>query len=210
MDKIQKTKAQKLVRQTNVLESLKDIGSATSKSLKKDLFEGTSEAIFDQILGGRQEKKYSGDIVAGESIEISDVFSGKAEENKKLKAQITLEKSLLEEERVQVEKKTNELKLQLHAISQEVVTLVQSTQNLSQEVQIAAMQAPIEPGVYHVIFFQKLLEFIKSFRKKIEDASIWLQSVNKRAMKKNYWSLYKQHGSKFLLSPDHYLQRSAG
>jgi len=54
------------------------------------------------------------------------------------------------------------------------------------------------------------LEFMKSFRKKIEDAQIWLHASNKRAEKKNFWSTYKKHGSKFLLSPDHYLQRSAG
>ena len=93
---------------------------------------------------------------------------------------------------------------------QEVVTLAQSTQDLAQEVEIAAIQAPANPGIYHLVFFERLLEFITSFRKKIENAGHWLSAVNKRADKKNYWSIYKKHGSKFLLSPDHYLQRSAG
>jgi hypothetical protein len=72
------------------------------------------------------------------------------------------------------------------------------------------MQAPIEPGVYHLIFFEKLLEFIKSFRKNIGQAKVWLQSSNKRAQKKNYWASYKKHGGKFLLAADHYVSRSAG
>ena len=72
------------------------------------------------------------------------------------------------------------------------------------------MQAPVEPGVYHVIFFEKLLEFVKSFRKKIEDAAVWLHATNSRAEKKNYWSRYKKHGGKFLLAADHYLTSSAG
>src|SRR4030065_534669 len=63
----------------------------------------------------------------------------------------------------------------------------ETTQDLGQELQIASMQAPVEPGLYHVIFFEKLLEFLKSFRKKIEAGSIWLQATNKRAAKKIYW-----------------------
>ncbi|MBI1864082.1 hypothetical protein HYS03_02635 [Candidatus Woesebacteria bacterium] len=201
VDKTQKQKAQKAIRQTNVLESLKDVGAGLAP---------TSEEFFNQLFGPRPEKKYSGDITPGESLEIKDVFTGRSEENQKLKSQIFLERRLSQEEKARVEKKSNELKLQLHAIMQEVLALAQTTQNLGQEVKVAAMQAPIEPGIYHVVFFEKLLEFIKSFRKKIEDAGVWLHASNKRAEKKNYWNMYKKKGSSFLLAPDHYLQRSAG
>ncbi|OGM76090.1 hypothetical protein A2210_02130 [Candidatus Woesebacteria bacterium RIFOXYA1_FULL_40_18] len=209
MDKAQKLKNSKTLRQANVLESLKDISGGTVKSLKSDLFEKTGGEFFSQLFGPR-EKKYSGDIIPGETLEFSDVFSGKQEENKKLKGQIALERQLVQEEKSRIDKKSNELKLQLHAIMQEVLALAQTTQNIGQEVEIASIQAPVNPGVYHVIFFEKLLEFIKSFRRKIEDAGVWLHASNEKALKKNYWGLYKKHGSKFLLSPDHYLQRSAG
>jgi hypothetical protein len=72
------------------------------------------------------------------------------------------------------------------------------------------VEVPNNPGIYHVIFFEKILEFLKSFRQKIDQASVWLGSANKRAEKKNYWSMFKKKGSSFLLSPDHYSQRSAG
>ena len=114
------------------------------------------------------------------------------------------------EEKRRVEEKGNELRLKLHALMQEIYNLAKTTQGLGEQVEVAAMQAPANPGVYHVIFFEKLLEFIKSFRKKIEDAGIWLQAANKRSEKKNYWAMYKKKGSSFLLAPDHYLQRSAG
>jgi len=210
MDKGQKSKLQKQMRRQNVLEALKDIGSGTSQSLKKDLLEGTSKDALDQIFGFREPKKYQAEMAPGESVEFDEVFSGKYEENKKLKDQLALERRLRDEERALIERKGNELKLQLHAIMQEVVALAQSTQDLAQEVEIAAIQAPANPGIYHLVFFERLLEFITSFRKKIENAGHWLSAVNKRAYKKNYWSIYKKHGSKFLLSPDHYLQRSAG
>ena len=102
-------------------------------------------------------------------------------------------------EKMLIEKKTQELKIALHALIEEIKALAENTTELSEEIEIVTMQAPVEPGVYHVIFFEKLLEFIKSFRKKIEDASIWLHASNKRAAKMNFWGKYKKHGGKFLL-----------
>jgi hypothetical protein len=109
-----------------------------------------------------------------------------------------------------IERRSNELKLHLHALMQEVLALAKSTQSLGEKVEVAAMQAPANPGIYHIVFFEKLIEFLRSFREKIENASIWLATSNKRAEKKNYWAMYKKKGSSFLLAPDHYLQRSAG
>jgi hypothetical protein len=210
MDKTQKQKYLKAMRKQNVLESIKDIGSGTASSLKRDLLEGGSKDFLDQIFGNRPNKKYSGEISVGESLEIEEVISGEHEEKRKLEVQLSLERQLRQEEKTLVERKGNELKLKLHALTQEVIALAQSTQEMGSEVEKAAMQAPTNPGVYHVVFFERLLSFLRSFRKKIESASVWLHAANGRAEKRNFWGLYKKHGSKFLLSPDHYLQRSAG
>lgn len=210
MDKAQKGKFAKQLRRANVLESLKDIGGSTGKTIKEDLVKPGSEEFFKQLFGAPEPKKYSGDIQPGETVELREIFAGKQEQISKQKGQISLERRLLEEEKILVEKKTGELRLQLHAISQEVYQLAKSTQGLAEEVKVAAMQVPVEPGEYHVVFFEKLLDFIKGFRKKIEDAGLWLHATNKRAERKNYWAMYKKKGSSFLLAPDHYLQRSAG
>lgn len=210
MDNKQNQKPQKTIKRSSVLENLKDVGGNTGKALKKDLVQGVSEEFINQLLGRKPEKKYSGDITPGESLEFEDVFSGRREQTMKLEKQLALERKLREEERVRSERKGNELKLQLKAIIEEVAVLAQNTQELAEEVQIATMQAPIEPGVYHLIFFEKLLEFIKSFRKNIGQAKNWLHGSNKRAQKKNYWASYKKHGGKFLLAADHYVSRSAG
>jgi len=199
----------KNIRHKSVLESLKDIGGSTNKSLKKDLLSGASNEFVNQLFG-RAPKKYSGDIEPGSNVEMKDIYSGQYQENQKLKKQVHFERTLRQEEEKRNVEKSNELRVQLQALIQEVQALAQTTQGLAQETKVAAMQAPIEPGVYHLIFFEKLLEFLKSFRQQIEDASLWLNSTNKRAAKKNYWAKYKKHGSKFLLSADHYLTRSAG
>jgi len=211
MDKTQKAKIQTATRRTNVLESLKDIGSDVTSSLNTDLLGGISGDLLEQILNRqRPNKKASGDIHAGESLEFSDLLSGKHEENLKLKSQIAFERRLMVEEKEVSEKRTNELKIQLQALMREVQYLAKTTQNLGEEVEIATMQAPAQPGIYHLIFFEKIINFIRNFRKNIESASVWLQTSNKRAEKKNYWAMYKKRGSSFLLSGESYSQRSAG
>jgi hypothetical protein len=203
-------KSSKQRKHTSVLESLKDIGDNTTSSVKKDLLEGASQDILRQILGETQSQKVTGEIKPGESIEFNELLAGTHEKKQKERRKVSIEKQLLVEEKRRVERKKEQLKVQLYALQQEVVKLAESTQELGEETKVAAMQAPVEPGVYHLVFFEKLLEFIKSFRKKIQNASLWMQATNKRAEKKNFWAKYKKHGSKFLLSPDHYLTRSAG
>src|SRR5436190_15041310 len=131
--KNQKQKGQKQSRKTNVVESLKGIGDSVGKSIKNDLLTPTSEEFFNQIFGPKVQKKYSGEINAGESVEMGDVFSGRDEENQKLKAQISLERRLSAEEQNLVQKRSNELKVQLQALTSEVLKLANSTQNVSEE-----------------------------------------------------------------------------
>lgn len=204
-------KSQRVVRQPNPLEALKDIGTSTAKQMRQEAAKMPGD-FMEQLLGMRpMGKNYSGEIEPGEALNINEVFTGKHEEIVRLRKQTALERKLLEEERIRVEKKSNELKIQLHAIREEILVLALKTENLAEETQIAAMQAPVEPGVYHVIFFEKLLEFLNSFTKKVEEAGVWLHAVNKRAARKNAWGAnYKKSGAKYLLSSEHYLQRSAG
>lgn len=205
-----KKKSRQAATRQNVLESLKDLGGGTASQMG-DLFKNTSEDFFKELIGVTpQPKKVSGEIGVGESLEMTDVLSGHAEETRKLKQQILLERQINTDERRISEEKLGKLRVELQALASEIVKLAASSQELARETEIAMIEAPANPGVYHIVFFEKLLEFIASFRKKIEDATLWLGSTNKRAEKKNYWSMYKKKGSSFLLSPDHYLQRSAG
>jgi hypothetical protein len=194
----------------NVIESLKDIGGDFTGQ-GSDLLKNTSEDFLRELMGmARQEVRRSGEMVPGQSLEMSKVLSGKEEENTKLRAQISLERNLSSDEKRLSQEKMQELKVQLQAITLEIGKLAASTGNLATQTEIAMVEVPVNPGVYHVIFFEKVLEFLQSFRKKIDEASVWLEGSNKRAEKKNYWSMYKKKGSSFLLSPDHYLSRSAG
>ena len=199
MAKSQKTKTQTQASQANVLESLKNLGT------------GISQDFLDQILARRQyAPRPANEIKVGESLRYGQAAHETFTAELKLRKQIAFERRLLEEERAETQKKTNELKVQLQALMQEAAFLAQSTQTLNESVKVAVLQAPAQPGIYHLFFFEKLIEFIQSFRQKIDSAAVWLTALNKRAEKKNYWTMYKKKGASFLLSGEHYLQRSAG
>lgn len=205
-----KKKAQQAARTANVLESLKDLGSDVQSGIGDELLKKTPQAFVDQLFGLNSQEHYSGELSAGESIEMHEIISKKDGKERTAK-HLHFERKVYAQEKEMIDKRTNELQMQLKAIMDEVVVLTQSTQDLAQETQVAAMQAPVEPGAYHVVFFENLLKFLKSFRKKISEASLWLRSANKRASKKNRWGAnYKKHGAKYLLSGEHYLTRSAG
>lgn len=208
----QKTKNRPVQNRDNLLEGLRGIGSAGFTSLKKDVAQGIPEEFFRQMLGIEKPHAHaSGDIMPGQSIELAQAIEEQKEENKVLRLKLAQEQRLRSEDKNLFTQKTQELKMELHALSQETVKLAQSTQGLSREVQIAAMQAPANPGVYHINFFEKLRNFIASFRKRIENASLWLQASNNRSAKRRtFWGQVGQSGSKRLLSPEDYLQRSAG
>ena len=208
-----KQKAVKSAQQTSILESLKGIGDGVGKSLSQDLFAEGSKDIFRQLLAQRmQQRKYSGEIRPGEDLPINDVFSGRREKEEKLQRQLSLERSLREQEQSLVTQRSQEMRMQLRAIMEEIKNIAAATPQLAEELEIASTQAPVNPGVYHVVFFEKILSFVQSFRKNITAASSWLHAVNARAKKGgNVWGAnYKKGKGSYLLSAEHYVQRSAG
>lgn len=209
--KNQKAKKQNQIRTKNVLEAISDIGSGVANTAI-DETKAISEEFFKQLLGQQrqQKEKRSADLTKGSTLEMNKIKSGEAEKNKKLQEQMFFERRLYQEERRETEGKLQELRVRLQAVSQEAIKLAQSTANLSQEVKIAILQNPVNASEYQINFFEDIIKLISEFRKKIDSAVVWMQGSSKRAEKKNYWSQYKKKGASFLLSPDHYLQRSAG
>ncbi len=193
----------------NPLELLRDAG----QQAKQDLLEPMPAEIIKQVFGRelRAKKNFSGEIMPGQSVELKRVYSGEASEDDKLKKMYLLERRLRQEDETLVARRTAELRVQIKAIHEEIQKAAKATIALAEEVKIASFQAPASESVYELYFLERIFEFIKSYRKKIEKASVWLASANKRAAKKNMWGAnYKKHGAKYLLSGEHYLQRSAG
>jgi len=104
-----------------------------------------------------------------------------------------------------------EIKLQVTATQEELKKLALSTQNLAKEVETAAVQTPVNPGIYHLNFFERLRQKIILLKKKIDESATWLGEFNQRSAKRNYyWAQVKKSGTKFMLSQERYMATQAG
>jgi hypothetical protein len=101
-------------------------------------------------------------------------------------------------------------KQQIEAIRVELKAIAQSLKGLHQEVLTAVETAPVDPGIYHLNFFEQLRSFLKLLRVQLEDSRSWLSASNSRKKKLGYWGMYKKHGTTFGLSNERSLATSAG
>ena len=209
--KTQKAKIKSQIKSKNVLEAINEIGSQVVTTAKNEV-KATSDEFFRQLLGQQklQQEKRSGEVAVGQSIQMNEVMSGQQEKNKKLQEQMFFERRLFNEQRQSTGEKLNNLRLRLQAIQTEATKMVATTAGLSQEIKIAVMQGATNVSEYQINFYEDIISLIVAFRKKIDNAVVWMQTQSKRSEKKNFWSQYKKKGSSFLLSGETYSQRNAG
>ncbi len=102
------------------------------------------------------------------------------------------------------------LKQKIDAIRQELKMLASSIKQLNAEVGRVVSEVPVAPGVYHLNFFERLKGILKVLRQQVEDSRNWLNLWTNRKEKKQFWGLYKKHGTKFGLSSERTMATQAG
>lgn len=133
------------------------------------------------------------------------------EEREELLRRARRQETVRHEEKLVFTAKERERKAQVASLVEEVKKLAGAVQNLSEQVQTTAFQAPVEPGIYHVNFFQKVISFLRSLTQKVEDGTHWLAQTNAKAKKRNfYWGQVQKSGTKFMLSQERYMATQVG
>lgn len=102
------------------------------------------------------------------------------------------------------------LSQKIEAVRQELKMLAASIKQLNSEVGRAVTEVPVTPGVYHLNFFERLKGILKVLREQVNDSRSWLSLWSNRKEKKQYWGLYKKHGTKFGLSSERTMATQAG
>lgn len=202
MDKT-KTKKKRPVLSDNFLEKLRELGEDVGDSVAQDVIEGIPSTAGDQIFG----RKKSGTLKPNEALSLDEI-----KEREQLRRQLSREFFRVhQEERLVFKQEEQKTRLQIKAIQEELKKLAESTKDLAQEVEIASKLEPVEPGVYHLNFFERLKQTIIALRKKIEDSATWLSLFNQRAKRRNYyWAQVRKSGTKFMLSAERYMSTQAG
>ena len=153
--------------------------------------------------------KLSGTLLPGQSVDINHP----PQEPKVNWSQEFITKSLTQEQSLFVNQHTQEIQKSIQDIRLEINKLVQSTQNLDNEVQQAVSKNIPEFNDYQVGFLQRLKKLIIQFRQNIDQSSVWLASLNHKKSRKNaFWGSVKNKksgGEQYLLSSEHSVSRSA-
>lgn len=175
------------------LEALQELGKGVVSEAKIQVKNIVTQDI-PQSLG------LSGDLQPDQPVSIESLHKTEARFSNRL-----------QEERMIYLRSEQETKHQITALLQEIQLLAKTTGLMAQEIQVATMQAVVNPGVYHRSFFEQLRTFIKDIRAKVTESRNWLATHSARSSKKNYyWGQVGASGSKFMLSSERYMVTSTG
>lgn len=190
-------KKQQTQTQDTVLEQLRDLGGGIGKSVKSDLLGGVGTGILNELFSPKKK-----DLKAGEEVVISpqELPQKPIPEIKKPEAVIFIaqEANLAQE----VEAVRTELKKTVEELKELNTAVV--------EVEKAVAQTPVKAGKYHLSFFARLRAILRLFRQQVSESRVWLEASFAKKRKRQYWFMFKKHGTTFGLSSERVIATQAG
>jgi predicted RNase H-like nuclease (RuvC/YqgF family) len=204
-----KKKRSRAINTDNFIEALRDLGNQTKKSLSRDLVGGVAKTAANTVFGRPSSSITSGEITPGQPLDFDRL---QKEQQEKIRQQEKRRfQTLRRQEHLVFSAKKEQVKKEIKQLQQELQKLAKEMANVAKEVQVATMQQVVEPGEYHVSFFEHLKSLVKVLRQKLHDSANWLKIANHRAKRRlGYWGRVKKTGTKFMLSQERYMATQAG
>ncbi len=186
----------------NFIEALSGLTKSAGEEAKIQITKAVTEDI-PQAFG------LSGTLKPNESFSIEDLQAAEKQGERKAENRFS---NRLEQERMVYLRSENEKTAQIQHILTEIAQLAKSMRELGREVEVAAIQAPVNPGVYHRNFYAQLRSFILDLKKRVVESKHWLATANARASKQKgyFWGQAQKSGTKFLLSQERYMVTTTG
>lgn len=210
----QKKKKKPQLIDANPIEAVRDFSGAVRETVKQDVARKGSEDFIKQLLGKELSQSSHGDLVEGQEL----VLSGQQESQENTtvrKADLDPAINYHREIRFSSERGTSrersELNAKIDQILVELDQLIDSSSELEARFeQMAVETKPVEPGTYHLNFFDWVINLIQTTRQQIEDSGSWLQALSGKKQKQNYWSMFKKHGTSFGMSSERMVATQTG
>lgn len=181
----------------NIIESLRNLGGGVGKSVTKDVVGKIATDALTTIFAGTPRQ---GELRPNQSINLSK----EQEQAPRAEARREFIRP------VAIAEDQAALKQQIETVRQELKLLASSVKQLNTEIAHAINDIPVNPGVYHLNFMDRLRSVLRTLREKIEDSGTWLALTTSRKQKKGYWGMYRKHGTTFGLSSERSLSTQAG
>jgi len=187
------------VVKNSILESLTSIGGGVTKTVARDVVGGVATDVLGSLFGTIPK---SGELRPNQSL---DLNQPKPEVQPRLQFR---RPEIARPPVVHVEEAN--LQQKVDAVRSELKALASSLKSLNTEIDRAVMEVPVQAGIYHMNFFDRLRSVITSLRLQVEDSRTWLSLWSSRKQKKGYWGMFKKHGTSFGLSNERSIATQAG
>lgn len=199
-----------------IVEEPTGIVKGVAESAKKDLASAdTVREMWDQIYrGGSAEADSGHHEVQMEANKEYDVKGHDEKEAKKghVEAGNEYHREITHYAERAHHREISEVEQRIQQVVAELQRLVDSSSTIikAEFQDIAVMQTPTEVGKYHINFFDWMLSVIQNARMRVEDSGAWLASLQSKKGKKNYWAMFKKHGTSFGMSNERQVATQTG
>lgn len=178
-----------------ILEQLRDVGGGVAKSVKSDLLGGVGTGILNELFSPtRKDLKPGEEVIISRKEELPAIGIKKPET-----VLFTAQEANLAQE---VEAVRTELKKTVEELKELNTAVV--------EVEKAVAQTPVKAGKYHLSFFARLRAILRLFRQQVSESRVWLEASFAKKRKRQYWFMFKKHGTTFGLSSERVIATQAG
>jgi hypothetical protein len=191
----------------NFLEALQNLGKEVISDVNNQAAQVFSNDLPDSF--GFGQPAHQNQLNRNESFSMDDVLAAEKRGEQNAGRLFSQQR---EEDRVLAARREQQAQAQIKSLQEEIQMLAKSLGEFGREAQIAALQSPINPGVYHKNFFEQLKSFIKTMRQRIQESRHWLATQNSRAQKRKgfYWGNVQKSGTKYMLSSERYMVTTTG
>ena len=183
----------------NVIESIRSVGTSVGKAVVSEV---AAKIATDAITTIFASLPKTGELKANEPITLTKESSTEQAKQTSFRPEFVRQAPIRVEE--------VHLKQQIEAVRQELKMLASSVKQLNTEVAKAIMDIPVNPGIYHANFFDRLRSVLRTIRQNVEDSGTWMAIMTARKQKRGFWGMYKKHGTTFGLSSERTVATQAG
>ncbi len=163
----QQKKQKPTYQNDSILESLRGIGGGVGKTVAKDVVGKSAADAFSAIFGTPPK---------GEAPRREMSPFGQKEQPAPMRRPEIARPMPTEDQAM--------LRQEIEKIRSELKALAASMKSLNTEVQKAIDQVPVNPGIYHKNFFERLRSVLVILREQIKDSNSWASIYTSRKQKK--------------------------
>ncbi len=205
----------------NTIESV-SLSRAVVQSLSKDVVQRGTNDFKEQLFGVTLDEHYrrqkiTGDLAEGEEWILKQSIKNDVVPQENNKPKLDIEpgidyfKEVQSGEKRIIQEDTKQLSRRVEEVLVELQRLISASEELKLEFrEVSIEQRIVSPGKYHLNFFEWILSVIRLARLKIEDSGSWLSAFQSKKSKRQYWAMFRKHGTTFGLSNERVVATQTG